>query len=127
MALYSDSSSTARLVYNLTGVTGGLTAAGTAIGVMPVGYRIQRVSIDTAVAGTTGSSSPTISLGILGSLAKYVATSTALTVSVGIASYTVVGSARATAAEQILLTLVSGTITTNVLYDATIIVELVRV
>lgn len=126
MALHSDAGTSARLVYNLTGVTGGLTASGTAVGVLPVGYRILRVSIDTAVAGTAGSSSPLISLGITGSLAKYVA-SAALVVSVGVASHTVVGTARATAAETILMTLISGTVTTNAAYDATLVVELIRV
>lgn len=126
MALQSNGGNTALLTFNLTGVTGGMTAAGVTVGMLPVGYRIHRISIDTAVAGTTGSSSPLIGIGISGTLGKYLATNTALTVSVGVASYTVVGSARATAPETILLSLTSGTVTTNALYDAMLVIELIR-
>lgn len=121
MALHSSQTPNAQLIYRISGAS--LTGS-PSIGRLPVGYEILRVSVKTHVAGT-GSSSPTISLGVSGTTTKYV-NAGSLTVSVGVATYTVVGTALKTADEDILLTY-GGTMPTNATYDATLIVELVRI
>lgn len=122
MAFHSDQSLDAKLTFALTSAH---TTAGTwTIGKLPAGYRIYRISVLTSVAGT-GSSSPTFSLGISGSTVKYKADG-ALTVSAGVATYTVVGATAPTAEETIIMT-TTGTLPTNSTYDALLIVEVIRV
>lgn len=124
MALVSGAYAQAALVYNLTSAN---TTAGTiTVGKLPAGYAILRISGVTAVAGT-GSSSPTFSVGISGTTAKYKADA-ALTVTAGYVAYTVAASgAYPTAADETILITTTGTLPTNATYNATIIIECFRV
>lgn len=121
MALISSAQPNAYITYAIAGAS----LTGTAnIGTLPVGYQILRASIKTNVAGT-GSSSPTLAIGISGTTGKYV-TSAALTVSAGVAALTVIGTAVPTADETLSVTY-GGTTPTNATYAAVLVVELMRV
>jgi hypothetical protein len=122
MALHSSTLPTGNsITYRISGAS---LSGAVVLGRLPVGYEILRASVKTHVAGT-GSSSPTIAVGISGSANKYV-TAAALTVSVGVATHTVIGTALKTADEELILTY-GGTMPTNATYDATLVVELVRI
>lgn len=121
MALHSDSSSYARIVYTLSGA--GLTGSAT-IGMLPAGYKIFRGVVLTHVAGT-GSSSPTIAIGISGTTGKYVAAQSP-GVDANVDSLTIIGTSAPTADETILITY-GGTMPTNAAYSATLVLELIRV
>ena len=113
----------ALLTYKLTSAN---TTAGTiTLGKLPAGYGISRIMVFTAVAGT-GSSSPTFSLGISGSTAKYKADG-ALTVTAGWVAYTVAaGGAMPVSADETILVTTTGTLPTNATYDARLVVECIR-
>lgn len=123
MALESNGGPYAVVKYELTEAN---TTAGTyTIGKLPVGYLPVRIKVVTQVAGT-GSSSPTFSLGISGSTAKYKADG-ALTVTAGHADYTLVSSYAAATAEETLLMTTTGTLPTNTTYSAWLLIECIRV
>lgn len=124
MALVSSANAQAALIFNLTSAH---TVAGTwTVGKLPAGYAILRINGVTAVAGT-GSSSPTFSVGISGTTAKYKADA-ALTVTAGYVAYTVAAAgAYPTAADETIILTTTGTLPTNATYNATIILELLRV
>jgi hypothetical protein len=111
------------LTYKLTSAN---TTAGTiTVGKLPAGYAINKIEVFTAVAGT-GSSSPTFSVGIAGTTAKYKADG-ALTVTAGYVAYTVAaGGAMPTTAEETILITTTGTLPTNATYDARVVMSLVR-
>lgn len=122
MATVTRPSLRGELVYNLAGA--GITGAVT-LGQIPAGAIIQRISIVTVLAGT-GSSSPTIVVGISGTTNKYVASATP-TVSAGVSTLTVnTTNAIPTAAETIIATF-GGTMPTNATYNAYLIVEFLQV
>jgi hypothetical protein len=111
------------LTYKLTSAN---TTAGTiTVGKLPAGYAIRAIEVFTAVAGT-GSSSPTFSVGISGTTAKYKADG-ALTVTAGYVAYTVAaGGALPTTADETILITTTGTLPTNATYDARVVMSLVR-
>jgi hypothetical protein len=111
------------LTYKLTSAN---TTAGTiTLGKLPAGYAIRNIEVFTAVAGT-GSSSPTFSVGIAGTTAKYKADG-ALTVTAGYVAYTVAaGGALPTTADETILVTTTGTLPTNTTYDARLVLGLVR-
>lgn len=123
MSLESDASPQALIRYNLT--SANTTAGAYTIGKLPVGYLPVRISVVTRVAGT-GSSSPTFSIGISGTTAKYKADA-ALTVTAGFLAYTVVSSYAAATAEETILLTTTGTLPTNATYDAWLFIECLRV
>lgn len=123
MALHGDPHPAgAAILYRIQG--GSLTGTSATIGVLPADHEILRVVTKTHVAGT-GSSAPTISLGIAGTAGKYVNGNT-LVVTATVDAYTVVGTALKTAAETLVLTY-GNSLPTNATYDATLVVELVRI
>lgn len=121
--LISSASPFAMLTYKLTSAN---TTAGTiTVGKLPAGYAINRIEVFTAVAGT-GSSSPTFSVGISGTTAKYKADG-ALTVTAGYVAYTVAaGGAMPTTADETILITTTGTLPTNATYDARVVISAVR-
>ena len=122
MATIESPSPELRIIYNLAG--SGLSGT-VNVGQIPAGCVVTRVSVVTVLAGT-GSSSPTIALGISGTSTKYVNTGT-LTVSAGVATYTVNSTNTIpTAAETLQLTY-GGTLPTNSTYNAYLIIECFKV
>lgn len=111
------------LTYKLTSAN---TTAGTiTVGRLPAGYAIRAIEGFTAVAGT-GSSSPTLSIGIAGTTAKYKADA-ALTVTAGYVAYTVAAAgALPTAADELIIVTTTGTLPTNATYDCRLVLHLVR-
>lgn len=120
MALHSDQGAHAVITYEMSGA--GLTGS-VALGKLPVGYKIFRGVVLTHVAGT-GSSSPTIAIGISGSTGKYVAAQSP-GVDANVDSLTIIGTSAPTAEEDLLLTY-GGTMPTNSTYRATVVLELIR-
>lgn len=121
MGRYSDHRPDGLLNYELSGA--GITGAKT-VGVMPLGCIPVRIYTVTDVAGT-GSSSPTVKVGIGTNDDRYVA-STELAVTNGVNAHVVRYENAIAAAEETILATFGGTLPTNSDYHAYLVIEYYR-